>query len=48
MAGAHEYRVEIEWIGNRGTGTSGYRDYGRQLVVRAEGKAHKPDDKTAI
>jgi organic hydroperoxide reductase OsmC/OhrA len=41
MADAHEYRVEIEWIGNRGTGTSGYRDYGRQLVVRAEGKAHE-------
>jgi organic hydroperoxide reductase OsmC/OhrA len=27
----HEYRVEIEWTGNRGTGTSGYREYGRQL-----------------
>ena len=39
MADTHEYRVGIEWQGNRGTGTSGYRDYGRQLVVRAEGKA---------
>lgn len=35
MGDTHEYRVGIEWLGNRGTGTSGYRDYGRQLVVRA-------------
>ena len=35
MAGTHEYRVGIEWLGNRGTGTSGFREYGRQLVVRA-------------
>lgn len=41
MSDTHEYRVEIEWLGNRGTGTSGYREYGRQLVVRAEGKAHE-------
>src|SRR5690554_1554874 len=38
MSSTHEYRVGIEWLGNRGTGTSGYREYGRQLVVRAEGK----------
>lgn len=37
----HEYRVGIEWLGNRGTGTRGYRDYGRELVVRADGKAHE-------
>jgi organic hydroperoxide reductase OsmC/OhrA len=37
MADAHEYRVGVEWLGNRGTGTSGYREYGRQLVVRAAG-----------
>ncbi len=41
MGDAHEYRVEIEWLGNQGSGTSGYRDYGRQLVVRAEGKSHE-------
>lgn len=34
----HSYRVTVEWLGNRGTGTSGYRDYGRQNVVSAEGK----------
>jgi len=43
MGDAHEYRIGIEWTGNRGSGTSGYRDYGRQLVVRAEGKAHAID-----
>lgn len=35
MRDTHEYRIGIEWLGNRGTGTSGYRDYGRQLMVRA-------------
>ncbi|WP_022881716.1 OsmC family protein [Gryllotalpicola ginsengisoli] len=35
----HRYAVSLEWTGNRGTGTSGYRDYGRDHVVRAEGKA---------
>ena len=39
MSDVHEYRVGIEWTGNRGTGTSGYRDYGRQLLIRAAGKA---------
>lgn len=37
MGESHEYTVDIEWLGNRGTGTSGYREYGRQLVVRAAG-----------
>jgi organic hydroperoxide reductase OsmC/OhrA len=34
----HSYTVNVEWLGNRGTGTSGYRDYGRDHAVRAEGK----------
>jgi organic hydroperoxide reductase OsmC/OhrA len=33
----HSYAVSIEWTGNRGTGTSGYRDYAREHVIRAEG-----------
>lgn len=41
MSDQHHYAVAVEWLGNRGTGTSGYRDYGRQLVVRAEGKQHE-------
>lgn len=42
MSGLHTYRVSIEWEGNRGSGTSGYRDYGRQLTVRAPGKIALP------
>lgn len=38
MKDTHEYRVGVEWTGNRGSGTSGYRDYGRELLVYAEGK----------
>lgn len=34
----HEYRVTTEWTGNTGTGTSGYRDYRRDVTVRAAGK----------
>lgn len=34
----HHYRLETEWTGNRGTGTSGYRAYGRDHVVRSAGK----------
>jgi organic hydroperoxide reductase OsmC/OhrA len=33
----HHYALTLEWTGNRGTGTSGYRDYGRDHIVRAEG-----------
>ncbi|HEY0295994.1 MAG TPA: OsmC family protein [Bordetella sp.] len=38
MAHEHKYRVSVQWTGNRGTGTSGYRDYGRDHVIRAQGK----------
>lgn len=34
----HSYAVSVEWTGNRGTGTSGYRAYGRDHLVRAERK----------
>ena len=34
----HTYRVQVEWSGNRGTGTSSYRDYGREHVIRVAGK----------
>ena len=37
----HRYAVSVEWTGNRGTGTSGYRDYGRDHLVRADGKLHE-------
>jgi organic hydroperoxide reductase OsmC/OhrA len=38
MRREHSYAVTVEWLGNRGTGTSGYRAYGREHVVRAAGK----------
>lgn len=34
----HHYAVRLEWQGNRGTGTSGYREYGREHTVSAAGK----------
>lgn len=34
----HHYAVSLEWTGNRGTGTSGYRAYGRQHTLSAAGK----------
>ncbi len=38
MAQDHRYSVHVEWQGNRGTGTSSYREYGRQHAVSAAGK----------
>ncbi|CAM3413501.1 OsmC family protein [Nocardioides dubius] len=35
----HRYELTVQWQGNRGAGTSGYRDYGRQVLVSAGGKA---------
>lgn len=34
----HQYRMNLRWTGNRGTGTSGYREYARDLEITAEGK----------
>jgi organic hydroperoxide reductase OsmC/OhrA len=34
----HSYEVAVEWQGNRGTGTSDYKSYGRELLVTAAGK----------
>lgn len=34
---SHEYRVQITWQGNEGTGTSSYRAYGRNHEVEAVG-----------
>lgn len=38
MFGEHGYRLTAEWTGNRGTGTSGYRDYDRSATIRIDGK----------
>jgi organic hydroperoxide reductase OsmC/OhrA len=34
----HTYEVALEWQGNRGTGTSDYKSYGREHLVTATGK----------
>jgi organic hydroperoxide reductase OsmC/OhrA len=34
----HRYDLTVSWTGNRGTGTSGYRDYGRDHDVTADGR----------
>jgi organic hydroperoxide reductase OsmC/OhrA len=34
----HSYEVAVEWQGNRGTGTSDYKSYGREHVITAAGK----------
>ena len=38
MKSEHRYSVRIQWQGNRGSGTSDYRSYGRQHLVEADGK----------
>ena len=34
----HHYETTVVWTGNRGTGTSSYRDYGRENEVSTPGK----------
>ncbi|WP_116141799.1 OsmC family protein [Trinickia diaoshuihuensis] len=38
--GEHTYRVSVQWTGNKGSGTSGYREYSRDHVIRS---GEKPD-----
>lgn len=38
----HEYRVSLEWTGNRGTGTDSYRSYGRDHIVSSPGLPDLP------
>jgi organic hydroperoxide reductase OsmC/OhrA len=40
--GEHHYQVTVAWTGNRGTGTSSYRAYGRDHKIAAEGKPDIP------
>jgi organic hydroperoxide reductase OsmC/OhrA len=39
---AHNYKLTVEWTGNKGSGTSGYRDYERSHTISAEGKPAIP------
>lgn len=36
----HSYALDLTWQGNRGSGTSGYRDYDRDVTLVAPGKPH--------
>ncbi|MCT9821586.1 OsmC family protein [Microbacterium sp. W1N] len=38
MNGEHHYALSAHWTGNRGTGTSGYRDYDRSVTLSVAGK----------
>src|SRR5664279_3016700 len=38
MNAEHSFTVSVEWKGNRGTGTSGYKDFSRAVELRSEGK----------
>ncbi|MGG7510495.1 OsmC family protein [Plantibacter sp. YIM 135249] len=38
VLGRHDYALALRWDGNLGTGTSGYRDYSREITVTAAGK----------
>jgi organic hydroperoxide reductase OsmC/OhrA len=38
VAKTHTYETVVTWTGNRGTGTSSYRDYDRDNDVTAEGR----------
>ncbi|MFC5750369.1 OsmC family protein [Actinomadura rugatobispora] len=38
MARTHHYELDVTWTGDRGTGTSGYRDFDRAHELTADGK----------
>src|SRR5690606_29262807 len=38
VLGTHRYALTATWTGNTGTGTSGYRDYRRDVTLEVEGK----------
>lgn len=38
MTGEHHYRVAVEWLGNLGSGTDGYRHYSREHAIRIADK----------
>ncbi|RYY68557.1 MAG: OsmC family peroxiredoxin [Chitinophagaceae bacterium] len=40
MANQHFYKTNITWTGNRGEGTSGYKNYDRSHSISVPGKPH--------
>ncbi|WP_434111477.1 OsmC family protein [Paraburkholderia caffeinilytica] len=45
--GEHKYQVSVQWTGNLGSGTSGYREYGRDHIVAAGSKPDIPGSSDA-
>lgn len=47
MFGEHRYRLHTTWTGNRGHGTTGYREYDRSATIAIDGKptVHASSDK---
>jgi organic hydroperoxide reductase OsmC/OhrA len=45
MIRTHSYDVTVAWTGNRGSGTSGYREYGRdhEVTVSGAGDGHEEE-----
>jgi organic hydroperoxide reductase OsmC/OhrA len=39
MTKEHNYLLNVQWTGNTGTGTSGYKEYDRGFIVSSEDKA---------
>ncbi|HWM34522.1 MAG TPA: OsmC family protein [Pseudolysinimonas sp.] len=48
MQNDHHFAVSVEWTGNRGTGTSGPREFSRDTVLRAEGKPPVPGSSARV
>ncbi|MET4084103.1 organic hydroperoxide reductase OsmC/OhrA [Pedobacter sp. UYP30] len=38
MKGQHNYNLTVKWTGNKGTGTSGYRDFERSHLIIVDNK----------
>ena len=47
MIRTHSYDVTVAWTGNRGGGTSGYREYGRDHEVTVSGAGDGPEAEDA-
>ena len=48
MSRIHEYRLEMRWTGNTGTGTATYRGYERSHLLYAPGKPDLPGSSDAV
>lgn len=38
MKGEHQYKLTVQWTGNKGTGTDSYHSYERSHIISIEGK----------